>query len=457
MPILTELAEKYNVPTPRYTSYPTVPSWIEGIDSKHWLDTFSRQFGEENHRRGISLYIHLPFCESLCIYCGCTKKITCNHSVEERYIQAILKEWGLYLGYMPEKPVIRELHLGGGTPTFFSPERLTQLVQGILENASVHPDYSFSFEGHPNNTTRQHLQALYGLGFRRVSYGIQDTNPTVQNLIHRIQPFENVVRAVDEAREIGFTSVNFDLVYGLPGQDADKMIRSISQSLTLGPDRVAFYSYAHTPKMIPSQRLIDPQRLVSPSDKLAMYLAGKSLFTGQGYTDIGMDHFSLPTDDLYRAYKNGTLHRNFMGYTTQNSLVLLGLGMSAISDTGNAYAQNNKSLAGYYKAVESGQPAVNKGYFLSDEDLAFRRHILDIACQGTTKWNHMYRAAIEQFAIPSLRSLEKDGLVSVGQERLQVTPLGRHFIRNICKAFDLHLARKEKAAGEPAAHFSKAI
>lgn len=459
MSISRDLSVKYDVPAPRYTSYPTVPFWQSGLDKDRWQKTFSAQFRSENPRDGISLYIHLPFCESLCIYCGCTKKITTNHTVEEKYIRTLLKEWKLYRDAMETTPVIREIHLGGGTPTFFSPGHLAFLIKQILKTAKVHPNHSFSIEGHPNNTSRAHLQVLYDLGFRRISYGIQDTNPDVQSLIHRIQPFENVIRATEEARNIGYTSVNFDLVYGLPGQDADKLIRTISRCLTLRPDRIAFYSYAHTPSVIGSQRLIDTSLLPPATEKLDMYLAGKALFTGHGYTDIGMDHFALPTDELYTAWKNSQLHRNFMGYTVQKSKILLGLGMSAISDIGVAYAQNSKTMGGYYKQIESGVPAIEKGYFLEEEDMRMRKHILQLSCQGSTTWDEAASPLIDEFVLPALQEPEKDGLVLLRPGSLQITSTGRHFIRNICKTFDLHLLRREKSpvAQTHGLTFSKAI
>ncbi len=439
------LSTKYNVPVPRYTSYPTVPFWKDGMDLPRWKQVFARQFRENNRQEGISLYIHLPFCESLCIYCGCNKKITANHSVEDPYIDAVLKEWNEYRTLMEEPPVIREIHLGGGTPTFFSPASLYRLIQGLLKGAFIHPQHAFSLEGHPNNTTKEHLDVLYGLGFRRISYGIQDINPEVQKIIHRIQPFENVKRATEAARKAGFTSVNFDLVYGLPRQDADRLANTIRQSIGLNPDRIAFYSYAHTPWVNCAQRLIDERDLPSAAEKLALHRQGRELLIAGGYTDIGMDHFALPADELYVAWKKGRLHRNFMGYTSRKSALLLGLGVSSISDAGIAFAQNDKTLAGYYQAIASGQMAVKKGYFLTEEDLVFRNHILDITCKGRTSFNEAWLATLQEYTFPVLRQLENDGLVRVDEKEVEVTAAGHPFIRNICKAFDLRLLREESA------------
>lgn len=442
------LSEKYNRPVPRYTSYPTIPFWNNAPDLSRWEASVKEQFANRCTGEGISLYIHLPFCESLCTYCGCNKKITTNHKVEEPYISALLREWSMYLSFMEGVPLIREIHLGGGTPTFFSPGNLTRLLTSILDSAKLHPLHSFSVEGHPNNTTREHLDALFRLGFRRISLGVQDTNPEVQRIINRIQPFENVRMVTEEARKVGYTSVNFDLVYGLPAQNRERLLHTVTETLSLRPDRIAFYSYAHTPWISCAQRLIDEKTLPTPPEKLALYLAGKELFSRSGYTDIGMDHFALPSDELYKAWTAGNLQRNFMGYTTQNGAMLIGLGVSAISDTGAAFAQNDKTIAGYYRAIESGRPAILKNHFLTREDMIFRKHILDIACKGSTTIDPRigqpeYSRQLNEQVIPRLKELEEDGLVTWHDTTLRVTPPGRHFIRNICQAFDLYMGKMD--------------
>ena len=452
--ITLELLKRYNVPVPRYTSYPTVPSWKEKISVASWEKIFKEQFEIENNNKGISLYIHLPFCESLCTYCGCNKKITTNHNVEEEYLQCILKEWNLYLQLIETKPVIKELHLGGGTPTFFSPANLQTLLSGIFEDAIIHPQHDFSFEGHPNNTTVDHLSTLYNNGFRRVSFGVQDNNATVQKIINRIQPFENVQRATDNARKLGYASINFDLIYGLPLQTLKSIEETILQTISLQPDRVAFYSYAHVPWTSKGQRLFDENDLPAADLKMQLYQKGKQLFTDHGYSDIGMDHFALPNDDLYAAWKQGLLHRNFMGYTTQNTNMLIGLGVSAISDAGIAYAQNHKTLHNYYQSIYNNELPVVKGYFLNDEDVAFKKYILDISCKGKTNFKSQHLDLLMQYSFPELINLEKDDLVKWNLKELTVTETGRNFIRNICKAFDLHLLRNETKAEQL---FSKAI
>jgi oxygen-independent coproporphyrinogen-3 oxidase len=448
------LLRKYNLPVPRYTSYPTVPFWREGIDVRQWEHSFREQFVINNLESGISLYLHLPFCESLCTYCGCNKKITTNHSVEGQYIEAISGEWKLHRQLMGESPILREIHLGGGTPTFFHPSNLGSLVESISKRTIVHPRHEFSIEGHPNNTTKDHLKTLYDLGFRRISYGVQDNDPEVQRVINRIQPLENVRRATEDARSVGFKSVNFDLIYGLPKQTQTGIEKTIQQTIELKPDRIAFYSYAHVPWTSRGQRLFDENDLPSAQEKLDLYLKGKELLTAAGYVDIGMDHFALPGDELYEAWLNGKLHRNFMGYTTQRTSFLLGLGVSSISDIGIAFAQNRKSLHEYYEAIEKNELAIFKGYFLNEEDVSFKKYILSIICRGFTTLDQADLPVLRELSFPLLQALKEDGLIEWNEKEVIVSSPGRHFLRNIASAFDLHLQRNKQQV-KPL--FSKAI
>ncbi len=450
-----DLVSKYNVPVPRYTSYPTVPYWKDMIDVEKWESVFKQQFHRFNASEGISLYMHLPFCESLCTYCGCNKKITTNHSVESEYLDAIIREWNIYRQLMNETPVIREFHLGGGTPTFFSAKNLARIANSIFERSLIHPKHEFSIEGHPNNTTRKHLETLYSLGFRRISYGVQDNDPEVQRVINRVQPLENVIRATNNAREVGFKSINFDLIYGLPRQTIASIERTIRQVIELRPDRIAFYSYAHVPWTSRGQRLFNEHDLPGAEEKLALYLKGKELLTEAGYIDIGMDHFALPEDDLYKAWTDGSLHRNFMGYTTQKTSLLLGLGVSSISDAGIAFAQNKKDLHSYYEYINKHELAVTRGYFLDEEDTAFRKYILDISCGNATVFDPKDLPILKKFTFPELAKLEMDNLIDWNEKQVIVTSTGRHFIRNICRAFDLHLLRNQQV--EKKVLFSKAI
>lgn len=438
------LIQKYNVPGPRYTSYPTVPYWDSTtFDSKKWKTSVKCAFDE--NQKELSLYIHLPFCESLCTFCGCHKRITKRHEVETPYIESLLKEWQLYVNLFKDNPVVKEIHLGGGTPTFFSPENLKELIDGIFKIAKRGQDVEFSFEGHPNNTKRDHLQVLFDLGFRRVSYGVQDYNPRIQKAINRIQPFENVERVTEQSREIGYTSVSHDLIFGLPFQRKEHILDNIVKTAKLLPDRIAFYSYAHVPWIKGNgQRGFDEKDIPNGDEKRELYELGKKLLADAGYEEIGMDHFALKTDSMYIAMKQGSLHRNFMGYTMQNTSLMIGLGVSSISDSWSAFAQNEKDINTYKDLVNQGEIPVFKGHVLSNHDLVLRKHILNLMCQFQTSWqdNAMKFAELDE-VIDSLQELENDGLLHFINQGIQVTDLGRAFIRNICMAFDVYL-RKNK-------------
>ena len=439
----SQLLHKYNIQVPRYTSYPTVPFWKEMTANESWKESFKDNFQLQNSREGISLYLHLPFCESLCTYCGCNKKITTNHGVEKEYINIILEEWKMYRKLMTDVPIIRELHLGGGTPTFFSPQNLQRLLEGIFQSAIIHPQHQFSLEGHPNNTTIEHLKTLYQLGFRRVSYGVQDNDPVVQKAINRIQPLANVRRATENARGVGYHSVNFDLIYGLPFQTLKGEAKTLDETIQLKPDRIAFYSYAHVPWKQKAQRLFDENDLPSPELKTQLYLLGKEKLCSAGYSDIGMDHFALPHDELYQSWKNGSLHRNFMGYTITHTSFLLGLGVSAISDFGTAYSQNHKELSVYSRLINESQYPINKGCFLSEPSEVFKRYILDTACKGKVTFKKEHYDLLLPYTIPRLRILAEDGLITLKKEGFKVNEQGRQYLRNICQAFDLEWWQSE--------------
>ncbi|GAB3543925.1 oxygen-independent coproporphyrinogen III oxidase [Spirosoma fluminis] len=444
---MNSLIQKYNVPGPRYTSYPTVPFWDDSTFSQNaWISNLKRAFTATNTTDGISLYIHLPYCESLCTFCGCNKRITRNHDVEVPYILAVLAEWNTYCDLLPERPRIAEFHLGGGTPSFFAPEQLHRLLAGIFHRAdpvattaTSEPD--FGWEGHPNNTTREHLQTLYEFGFRRVSFGVQDYDPVVQKAIHRIQPFEHVQQVTEWAREVGYTSISHDLVFGLPFQTPDSIEDTVIRTLLLRPDRIAFYSYAHVPWIKGNgQRGFQDQDLPSGEQKRVLYETGRELLEGAGYVEIGMDHFALPHDSLYKALDNGTLHRNFMGYTTTQTRVLLGLGASSISDVWSAFAQNEKNVDTYINQALAGELPVFRGHVLDDQDAFLRRQILNIMCQGETHWHLGCWSKSEWAALSErLEEFRLDGLLEYDAEGLRVYPEGRPFLRNICMAFDERL------------------
>lgn len=442
---MNSLIDKYNIPGPRYTSYPTVPFWDEGgFSPEKWKESVVHSFNETNDSEGISLYIHLPFCEVLCTFCACHKRITKRHSVEEPYIDTVLKEWALYLELFTKKPKIKELHLGGGTPTFFSPENLRRLLEGIFEQSEIAENPEFSFEGHPNNTTKEHLQTLYDLGFRRCSFGVQDYDLKVQKAINRIQPFANVQKVTEWAREVGYLSISHDLVFGLPFQTWESMNDTIRQTMALKPDRLAFYSYAHVPwiKGV-GQRGFDENDLPSGEEKRKLYENGKKLLEQLGYKEVGMDHFSLESDDLYQSMLTGKIHRNFMGYSSSRTQLMIGLGMSAISDSWYAFAQNDKSVESYQEQVAKGIIPVFRGHILTEEDLIIRKHILNLMCTLETSWDEDSHLPELDNAMERLQEMQSDGLVELSRNRIRITEKGRAFTRNVAMAFDLRMLRNQ--------------
>jgi len=440
------LIRKYNVPGPRYTSYPTVLYWDESttFDLDQWksrvLETFSATNGEE----GISLYLHLPFCEKLCHYCGCNKRITRQHNVEKPYLDRLLKEWEMYVALFDEKPRIAELHLGGGTPTFFSAAHLKELMTGILSHTEPVQDAEFSFEAHPSSTTFDKLSVLHQCGFRRLSLGIQDFDEKVQHATNRFQSIEEVAEVCDNARHLGYTSINFDLIYGLPKQTLESIEDTIKATIALKPDRIAYYSYAHVPWVSKAQRLFTEADLPSNENKRSLYELGKERLLDAGYVEIGMDHFALPDEALTKAMDAQQMHRNFMGYTTSNTKLMIGLGVSAIGDTWHAFGQNVKALQEYERKVDQGEFPLYRGHFLSQEDLVIRKHILNLMCQFETFWTPEEMSVVDfEDIIARLSELIADGLCTPVPQGLKVTPLGRVFIRNICMAFDVRMFRNQ--------------
>ncbi len=433
---MKDLVSKYNVQAPRYTSYPTVPYWDNNLNEQEWIKHIKDAF-RINNENGISLYIHLPFCESLCTYCACNTRITVNHKMEMPYINALIKEWHLYLSQFGDVPKIKEVHLGGGTPTFFSHENLYYLLNSILSTCEMSKEADLSFEGHPGNTTEQHLQTLYDLGFKRVSFGVQDFNDKVQETINRYQTFSEVENVMTKARNIGYRSINIDLVYGLPFQTIDTVRSTIEQIVALRPERIAFYSYAHVPWLKPGQRKYTEKDLPISSEKRKLYEIGKEIFLNAGYIDIGMDHFSLPGDELSVAFKEGKLQRNFMGYTTNATRLLVGLGASAISDTWSAFSQNIKTVEEYQQSIEHGKFPLHKGHVLSHEDLLVRQHILNFMCKHESDFNSTFcNQLLLDKSRGKLTELINDQLISIDQNKISISDQGKLFLRNICLAFD---------------------
>lgn len=438
---MKNLIQKYNIPGPRYTSYPTVPFWDKGgITLEDWKKSTIKSFNETNDSEGISLYIHLPFCESLCTFCACHKKITKRHDVEDPYIETVLKEWELYCDMLIARPKIKEIHLGGGTPTFFSSDNLRQLIEGIFKRADKFTDFEFSYEGHPNHTSEEQLQTLYDLGSRRNSFGIQDYDPLVQKVIHRIQSFGQVKKVHEQSKRIGYESISHDLIFGLPFQTEESIRNTIKNTIELKPDRIAYYSYAHVPwiKGV-GQRGFDDNDLPKENEKRYLYELGKQLFFDAGYIEIGMDHFALPSDSLYKSLKNKKLHRNFMGYTAGKTQLMIGLGMSSISDSWYAFSQNEKSIEAYTEKVNNGILPIFRGHLLTDKDLIIRKHILNLMCNLETEWNVGLNNQEKNEILNRLQEIIDDGLIDVYDNKIVVKEEGRMFVRNICMAFDLRL------------------
>lgn len=448
-----DLLKKYDVAIPRYTSYPTVPFWeLDTLNAADLEASVRRTFHEENGR--LSIYIHLPFCEQLCTFCACNKRITKNHSVEGPYIDSLLAEWRRYLRLFDRTPVIGEIHLGGGTPSFFAAEQLERLISGICRDAVVPDDREFSIEVHPNYTKEEQLRVLGRLGFNRISIGVQDFDPVVQFAINRIQSVEQTARVVEWSRQRGLDSVNIDLVYGLPHQTTDSIEHSIDQIEKLKPQRIAYYSYAHVPWKSKGQRRYTEQDLPAAADKMNMYLLGRRRLVDLGYAPVGMDHFARADDALAVAFHEGKMHRNFMGYTTTQNKLIAALGCSAISDSWTAFAQNEKTVEDYQQGIaEDRWPLVN-GHKLNTEDLVIRQKILSLMCQGQAELHSgEFEPGHEAFIREKWAAMQADGLLDFDGERCRVTDTGQIFIRNISAVLDARLWRKGKADQL----FSKAI
>jgi oxygen-independent coproporphyrinogen-3 oxidase len=442
----SELLKKYDVPGPRYTSYPTIVYWDDDPTVEEWTRSVARALDEtEAQGSGAAIYIHVPFCRSLCTYCGCNTRITRHAEVAKPYVQTLLKEWSLYRERLNRKqPIpITEIHLGGGTPTFLPPEELAELIEGILTHADKTLDAEFSIEADPRTTTREQLQTLARLGFRRLSLGIQDFDTRVQDIVNRIQTEEQVRAVTEEARAAGFTSINYDLIYGLPFQTLNSIQQTVEAVRRLRPDRIAFYAYAHVPWIKPGQRRFTEMDLPSGEEKRALYELGRALLEEAGYIEIGMDHFALRTDSLLKASTMGTLHRNFMGYITRQVAPLIGLGVSSISDSWNVFTQNEKKLEDYIARVKRDEIPIFRGHKLTKEDRILRRHILNLMTRFETSWESpkLYVPFLETVN-DQLAEMRRDGLVRLEERRCEVTTDGKAFLRNVCMAFDARLARK---------------
>jgi oxygen-independent coproporphyrinogen-3 oxidase len=443
----SELLKKYNVPGPRYTSYPTVPYWAQTPTEAEWIASVGQALDESKSQGiGAALYVHIPFCEALCTYCGCNTRITRNRKVGNPYVQTVLKEWDLYLSRLGREISVSEIHLGGGTPTFLQPEELRELMEGLLSKIKVSANAEFSVEADPRVTQAAHLKTLAELGFKRLSLGIQDFDPRVQEVVNRVQSEEQVRVVTEIAREHGYHSINYDLIYGLPLQTRDSVRNTIETVRRLRPDRIAFYAYAHVPWIKPGQRRFTEADLPSGDEKRALYELGRTMLEEVGYREIGMDHFALETDSLWKASQDGSLHRNFMGYTSRQVAPLIGLGVSSIGDSWRVFAQNEKLLETYQARVEKGEIPLLRGHVLDEEDQVIRRHVLNLMTQFKTAWDarELYTPHLET-VVDRLRELEADGLLQLTSRSCTVTEKGRPFLRNVCMAFDARLTRQAPA------------
>ena len=445
---MTNLFAKYDVAGPRYTSYPTVPYWETAPTELEWIAALRAELSASVEKnRGAAIYLHLPFCESLCTFCACNKIITRHHERAKPYIETLKQEWKLYLEKLDmQKVPVAEVHLGGGTPTFMSPAELHDLLSEIFLSMDFTPDVQMAFESDPRVTSDEHLKTLYALGFRRLSLGVQDYDPTVQDMIHRVQSATMVSRLTESARAIGYTGVNYDLVYGLPFQTVVTIEKTIATVIAQRPDRIAFYAYAHVPWVGKTgQRKFTDADVPSGPAKRALYERGREMFLAAGYLEIGMDHFALPHDELARAMHEKTLFRNFMGYTPHHVSPMIGLGVSAIGDAWTAFAQNEKDIKDYSARVGAGQVPIMRGHVLTDEDIILRRHILNVMTQFETAWVELATKDLEN--VPArLAEFVNDNLAEITATGIYITDAGRPFLRNICMAFDARLQRKQPDA-----------
>ncbi len=453
------LLPRYAMEGPRYTSYPTAPVWGEEYGAEDFRRDLSRGDGDAD--AGLSVYVHVPFCRSLCHFCACNKVITRQEALPLQFLDTVECELDAVREAVGAPRPATQIHWGGGTPTYLTPEQVTRLHTAVTARFPAAPGAEISIEVDPRVTTPEHVAALREVGFNRISMGVQDFEPRVQEAIHRIQPFEETSALVACSREAGFESVNFDLIYGLPYQSEATFARTLDQVLALRPDRLALYSYAHVTWVAKQQRGFERKDLPTPEVKIRIFLAALQRFLEAGYRFIGLDHFAEPEDELSQALADRTLRRNFMGHTTQAGVDLIGLGPSAISELRGAYAQSHRDLGAWQAAVASGGVATARGHVLSRDDVERRWVIGRIMCLGEVRasefeaaFGRVFRAAYAS-ELASLAPAAADGLVEIGSDgSIQVTPLGRLLVRNVAMAFDAYLAGQRRE-GRPM--FSKTV
>ncbi|MCZ2105414.1 MAG: oxygen-independent coproporphyrinogen III oxidase [Comamonadaceae bacterium] len=455
MPTITpELIARFDVPGPRYTSYPTADRFVEAFGEQDYLQALAqRGVGSSLASQPLSLYVHLPFCESLCYYCACNKIITRHHERAAPYLGYIERELDLHVRHLggAGQPV-SQLHFGGGTPTFLNDEELAGLMDMLRKRFAFAPKGEYSIEIDPRTISAERLAVIRELGFNRLSFGVQDFDPEVQKAVHRVQPAEQVFALVAAARAIGFDSINVDLIYGLPRQTPESFARTIAQVVELRPDRIALYAYAHLPARVKSQRHIRTADIPVAQNKVAMLSHSIAAFEAAGYVYIGMDHFALPGDSLAVARRQGRLHRNFQGYSTQPDCDLISLGVSAIGKVGATYGQNAKDLLQYQDLLDHGHLPIVRGVALSRDDVLRRAVINALMCQGSVQFESIEAAHLIDFRttfapeLARLRAMHDDGLVRLSAGAIEVTALGWFFVRGIAMVFDRYLQARESRA-----------
>lgn len=445
-PISEDLLRRFDVSGPRYTSYPTADRFVEAFSEVDYTQALKlRCTGAAAMTLPLSLYIHIPFCESLCYYCACNKIITKHHDRATSYLRYLSREVDLHTAQLGVGQTVSQLHLGGGTPTFLSDDELRELMGMLRRNFTLTPGGEYSIEVDPRTIDAKRLDTLAELGFNRLSFGVQDFDPAVQKAVHRVQPAEQVFALVEAARARNFDSINVDLIYGLPQQSPESFDRTLAQVNALRPDRIALYAYAHLPERFKPQRRIATVELPSGSAKVAMLSRSMAAFMGAGYVYVGMDHFALPTDALAVAKRQGRLHRNFQGYSTQPDCDLIGLGVSSIGRIGATYSQNAKTLEEYYDYLDQGRFPVVRGLALSRDDLIRRSVIMALMCQGHVLFESIELAFLIDFKnyfsaeIERLHKLADQGLVVVEPTGIQVTDMGWFFVRAVAMVFDRYL------------------
>ncbi|MDX1593920.1 MAG: oxygen-independent coproporphyrinogen III oxidase [Gammaproteobacteria bacterium] len=453
-----ELIRRYDRSGPRYTSYPTAVQFVETFDAARYREIAARSVAERP-ARPLSLYFHIPFCDTVCFYCACNKHVTKDRGLAQPYLDRLQREIAMQAALFPDERVVEQLHWGGGTPTFISAAQMHELMARTREHFRLADDVNgeFSVEVDPREAPPETIRLLREIGFNRLSMGVQDFDPAVQKAVNRLQPEEITLASLDAAREHGFRSISLDLIYGLPKQSAKTFAETLDKIVALGPDRLSVFNYAHLPELFKPQRRINPEELPSPAEKLDILQLTTERLAAAGYVYIGMDHFARPDDELAVAQREGTLYRNFQGYSTHAECDLIGLGATSIGSVGPSYAQNRREIANYYEAIDGGDLAVFRGVELDADDLLRRAVITELICHFRLVFADVEAAYGIDFAdyfareLEDLAPMQDDGLLRLAPDRIDVTPAGRFLIRNICMVFDRYL--RESASQR----FSKVI